>query len=334
MAPFLLILPVLLLAFSLFVLPAHASSAFTVQAVCLYNQSSGAASYTTLSAGSYRAYAGWVGGYVITIPASSQSGYLVVAGVFPIRATGTYSSWYTPTSYYIVPNSQYYLSSSGSGPIPHRFTNTDEPLREQNGPFDGVIYVPAHSSPLYLYVLSAYDATKSNYGAYQLSNAFISFVPDSSGASDLSSLLQQQLQQLQAINTNMQNIYNELLSSSGSSQGQLQQLQDINNNIQNIFNEVTNNTYLSDSEELRDEVSEIAQQIDDMADQLRELVARPPAEDIVPSIGDMLKPSDEASQVGLDMVGGIFSNRLIMALMTMVLTFSIIRYILYGKVGK
>lgn len=239
-------------------------------------------------------------GVRITIPASNVGGYLISAGYMPanvhVNSSGVTSGWGTIKSQTnnSYMSSYYYLSSNANA-----YLSADG----LSDVFSGVIYIPAHNNVLYLYLYN-YVSTNANYytAVYVSNGAFASFVPDSDGSSD-------------------------------SAQQQLQQLQQINNNIKNIYNEISNDSELANAEALLDQMEKLTDTIEDMSQQLQEIVARPPAESIIPSIGDALTPSDEASELGMDALSSAFSFRPITILLGIVLTFAIVRYVLYGKAG-
>lgn len=140
-------------------------------------------------------------GYVITLPPTSQSGYIYVSGILPIYLYSSSSgdvpnSWSSPSSSssplirYTAPT--YYFLSDDFIPYGADFSNFTE------YPSIGSFYVPAHDNSLNLYVISYFTrqngSTTTYYygaGAYMSPNASVYFIPDSSyqTSSDLSAIL-------------------------------------------------------------------------------------------------------------------------------------------------
>lgn len=240
------------------------------------------------------------GGYRVTIPASAVSGYLVIAGYYPIISTnsGTNGNWFTPTNSYLVMYSYSILSSDPSGLFP---TYADDGRSTFSGtPFDGIIYIPAHDDPLYLFVGSGSNATgTTNYGAMTTSNASIYFVPDS--ISDNSEVV-------------------------GG-------LSEINVSIQNIINQITSSPELNaDSEAMVEQMEQLQDRIDELTQQIEENTNRPPPEDLVPSIPPvMVSPSDPAAIDGRKAISDMLSSSFLTTFLLMVFSLAFLRYVLFGK---
>lgn len=139
-------------------------------------------------------------GYVITLPPTSQSGYVYVSGILPVYALSTTSTdvtneWTSPpagSTYIRYTAPMYYFLSDDFVPYTSDFSNfTDySPI--------GSFYVPAHDNAINLYAVSYYQQQRNNNtmtyygaGAYMSPNASVYFIPDSSyqTSSDLSAIL-------------------------------------------------------------------------------------------------------------------------------------------------
>lgn len=116
--------------------------------------------------------AGDLGGYVLRIPASSVDGYYIVSGLTPIYSTSNYNL-----------SPSYYLSRNTSEILSHALSNTSfYPT------FYGIIFIPAHTSYLYLYV---YVSIRSGQFGYYYNSPSLYFYPSSSMSTDYTSLLNQ-----------------------------------------------------------------------------------------------------------------------------------------------
>lgn len=201
------------------IMPLASISGYTVDAFCSYqyNQNSttpGVTNFFTsssLTSGNCQVYGvgGSIGsrryGFRVTIPASSVPGTLSIVGLAPALVGGTNSgtiSGWTSVS----------VSSGGLGSgASSYFLGSSSTLLTVTGsdqsypPFDGSIYIPAHSSTFYLYVFSSVQATNSTnwlMGAVYYSGATLSFTPDSSVS--IGSTLSQILTAINNVNTSTQ----------------------------------------------------------------------------------------------------------------------------------
>lgn len=116
-------------------------------------------------------------GFYILLPASSSSSLLTVSGVFPVSSSSSLTStgWVTSSSNFIFP-ATYFFSGSTSVSSSPMLSNGTNALRT-NWDNDSVsLYVPSHSSPLYLYFMSTPSGTGISalgYGASYSSGASI-----------------------------------------------------------------------------------------------------------------------------------------------------------------
>lgn len=231
------------------------------------------------------------GGIIIEIPANQQSGYLTVAGMFPITcATKNGSGWGAHASGSVgqIWAPSYVISSNLS--YAGLTTNDNAP----SGPFPGMIFVPAHTQTLYLYLFAA-NSSATYRGGIVLPNAFIQFLPDTDQSSTV----------LQQILTQITNIKNEITSST------------------------VDNQY---SQEIVDQMDDLLEQIEDLTQQIEDVTFRPPPDTILPSPpADLLPPVDPAGQLGFEAVTSILSLPLILSFLLMVFTLALIRYVLFGK---
>lgn len=286
---------VLMLLLNSIVIPVGASQVvdYNVSAFVGGNSTSGTSSSTSLSPGSAYLFGSPtpVGGYSIQIPPNEQSGYLIVAGISPIRTTSSPGSgWVSASSYsYEVP---YYFLSTVSG-----YGYNPPGIME---PFSGIVYVPAHSVTLYLNVYGYNNSTAASYwGAQRFTRATIQFVADSGDASsDIVAGLQQ-------VNQSIQNVYNEIQSSS------------------------EDNEY---AEQLLDELQGIMDSIDELTQQIEDNTNRPPPDDIVPSMPPVfVAPSDIPSQDGRTAITDILASSILTNILIMVFSLAFLRYVLFGK---
>lgn len=246
---------------------------------------------TALSKGSTRIYGSvgsYTGGYIVTIPANTQSGYLVVAGYLPAMSYTSVSGWGSPPLInYPVPF--YVLSSSNT------FAPTVLNSHDDGQPFTGVVYVPAHTNTLYLFVYAGQAGTGVYLGAYSASNAFINFVPDTDSSGPL----------LQQILSQLQDIKSEVTSSPDDNQA-----------AQAIVDQI---------EQTMEEIEELNKQIEDNTN-------RPDPDDLLPSAPvELLPPSDDAAVAGYEAVSSILASPLMLSLLVMVFTLAFVRYVLFGK---
>lgn len=245
------------------------------------------------------------GGYIVTVPANAQSGYLVVAGYNTITyASKPSNGWASVSSGYFVTEPYYYISSSISS-TPMDFTN-DDAYPFNGEPFTGIVFVPAHTSTLYLVVYGKQtnQAAQNYNGARALSNAFINFVPETAGP-DYSSILQQILSQLQGLKSDASSILGQVTSTPEENQA-----------AQAIVDQI---------EQTMEEIEELNKQIEDNTN-------RPDPDDLLPSApAELLPPSDDAAAAGYEVVSSILASPLMLSLLVMVFTLAFVRYVLFGK---
>lgn len=232
------------------------------------------------------------GGFYVHIPPSAVGGYLITSGLRVIRS-GSYTSW---TNVFGSDNTyvpQYYILGTGSPLLPNgsAYTNIGQP-------YTGITYIPPHSAALYLTVYGSTNQNPGSYGCFYGSTAVMQFVPDTGGgSSDVVAGLQQ-------VNQSIQNVYNEIHSSPEQD---------------------------AESQQMLEELEKISDQIEELSQQLDAVIERPPADQVIPSIGEIIKPPDEAAETGMEALGSLFSSPLVVSLLVMAISFSIIRYVLYGK---
>lgn len=239
-----------------------------------------------------------VGGYVVTIPANVQSGYLIVAGYVPIFLSSVSGSGWVNAANpnHEVPN--YVLQSNPQ----LASLGTNQGATDVGSPFSGVVYIPAHTNTLYLIVYGTGRAEKR--GARSLSGAFINFVPESAG-SDYSSILQQILSQLQGLKAEASSILDQITSTPEENQA-----------AQAIVDQI---------EQTMEEIEELNRQIEDNTN-------RPEPDDLLPSApSELLPPSDGAAVVGYELVTSMLSSPFMLSFLLMVFTLAFIRYVLFGK---
>lgn len=230
-------------------------------------------------------------GYVVTIPANNQSGYLITAGFFPARrlSGSSTTAWATVNNgnLGIVATTNYVLSSSFITP----YANV-----VQADSYHGYIYIPAHTQPLYLYVFE-YVSGSNGEGALALSNAFINFIPESSGGSDTTNQILQQVQ----------NIYQSLQSSTEQ------------NNV---------------SSELLQQMNETLAEINDLVNIINQNTNRPNSGDVLPSLlPTITDKSDVGVQDFYSAMGSFMENQIILTLMLVAATMMLVRYVFFGKSG-
>lgn len=285
------------------------------------------------------------GGYRLLIPPNDVSGYLIVAGNYPVYMASTNtSSWITSGSP-IIMSSYYSLSSS---------PNYIDRLLE---PFTGIVYIPAHTETLYLYVGQTFDREVSSnstaYGAMRTSYAIDYFIPDTGGA-DYSALLQ-------TINASIQSVYQALLangqtesaisdklvemantlqsvlsalqSSGGDVSSIVSALDDVNTKLQSTLDQITSSVSDNDyTQQILDDMDQLMEKIDDLTQQIEDNTNRPPPEDIVPSIPpQLLPPTDETAIAGRNAISGILSSPFFVTFLLMVFSLAFLRYVLFGK---
>lgn len=287
------ILTAVVILLSSIVVPVSASQVVDYQVYAFSGHAGGGAQSIELPLNSTYAYgsSAFVGGYSILIPPSDVSGYIVVTGIYPIISSTSGSGWYSPSSYNSL--TPYYHLSNGS------FAFFQPNSKDGGEPFTGICYIPAHSQNVYL-VVYGYNGTATNngyFGARRVSGSRIFFVPDNDRAGDVVSGLQQ-------VNQSIQNVYNEIHSSPEQD---------------------------AESQQMLEELEKLSDQIEELSQQLDTVIERPPAEQVIPSIGEIIKPSDEAAETGMEALGSLFSSPLVVSLLVMAISFSIIRYVLYGK---
>lgn len=292
------ILIALTILLSSFVVPVGAAQTvnYTVYAFRGGYASTDTAQSTVLNTNSRLVFASMnttVGGYSIAIPPNTQSGYFLVAGIFPIRAyTVSGTGWQTPSQYEFA-NPYYFISSQIGG----AFTPPNSPE-----PFSGIVYIPAHTTTIYLNVYGYSTGQAYPWGAYRLSGSIMQFIPDVSGDSSGTDRV---IQQLQQVNQSIQNVYNEIQSSP------------------------EDNQY---AEELLEELKSIMDTIDELTQQIEENTNRPPPDDIVPSIPPvLLAPSDVPSQDGRTAITDILASSFLTNILIMVFSLAFLRYVLFGK---
>lgn len=232
-------------------------------------------------------------GYYVAIPPNTQSGYLIVAGYYPVRSTVTGSGWFTPSTYYLS-RPTYYFSSNAPTVVSNESAVPDY--------FDGIVYVPAHTSTIYLVVYSG--GASGRNGVYCASNSFINFIPDTGGA-DYSSILQQILTQLQNLKSEASNILGQVTSTPSQDQA---------------------------AQAIVDQIEQTMQEIEELNQQIEDNTNRPPPDELLPTApAELLPPSDGAAVVGYDAVSSILASPLMMSLLVMVFTLAFVRYVLFGK---
>lgn len=231
------------------------------------------------------------GGYMVTIPPNVQSGYLIIAGYMPVVSTSVVpDNWSIATNYNTLYSLKYIFSSSPT-------------LIEDDSIFDnvfnGVVYVPAHNSTLYLIVSSRYSEIPYGYGVRRLSNAFINFIPDSPDNSS------------------------EVVGG----------LTEINQSIQNIINQITSSSEANaDSEAMVEHMEQLQERIDELSQQIEDNTSRPPPEDLVPSIPPvMVSPSNPAAIDGRKAISDMLSSSFFTTFLLMVFSLAFLRYVLFGK---
>lgn len=244
-----------------------------------------------------------IGGFSIAIPPSNVSGYLVVAGIYPVAANSKSSGtgWYEPSDYER-PICYYFFAASIS--LRSNMSSVGGSAADDAEPWTGIVYVPAHTGTLYLNVVCHQSyATTYGKGALYGSTAFINFVPDT--------------------------------SDSGGSKDIIVQLEQIVQNIQNIQQEITSSPEQNaQAQEMVEQMQETLDEIRDLVQQIEENTSRPPPEEILPTINpDITNPSDPAAQTALQAVGDLFGNSLITNLLLIVITLAFVRYVLFGKAG-
>lgn len=250
------------------------------------------------------------GGFVVTIPANTQSGYLIVGGLYVVSASQQVSTGWT--SSYGYPGSSTYLMLTG--PYYYGLSSRDEPYA-LSAPFDGVVYIPAHTSTLYLFVgvQNYYETSTStdsaNLGAFYSSAAYVQFVPEQSAgltSGDISTSIDN--------SQTLQNVYNQL---------------------QQTFNEIVSSDEQNDtSQAILDDLNNLMSQIDALNEQIAQNTNRPDPGDLVgklPGMDDYIHPGDGAASTGLSAVSNILGDSFIMPIILMVLGLAFVRYVLFGK---
>lgn len=243
----------------------------------------------------------YAGGYRVTLPPNSQSGYLIVAGYMPLGSTNTATpangSWGSPAgTIYILP-AYSVVSSSPTAYFPN------PSISGQGDSFNGIIYIPAHSVTLYLFVGSWFtqDVPSNVYrfGAASAPDASIHFIPDVPNGSS------------------------EVVGG----------LTEINQSIQNIINQITSSPEANaDSEAMVEHMEQLQDRIDELTQQIEENTNRPPPEDLVPSIPPvMVSPSDPAAIDGRKAISDILSSSFLTTFLLMVFSLAFLRYVLFGK---
>lgn len=269
----------------------------TVTAFCggtLSTSSSTTFSTTSVSPGSIVSAGGNIanryGGFYFQLPSSSFSGYLIVAGLQLITSVRSSNGWGAPTKYQFI-NMYYYISTEP--PSSHGVDLADG----EGAPFSGIVEVPAvMDTNLYLVV---YGDT----GTGSSSNRTIGV---SYSSSSVFRYVSSSYTSLTSVTTILNNILNELRSSSSQD---------------------------ASSAAFIEQVEGIMQQIDDLVDRINENTNRPPIESLLPSPpGELLQPSDPVSMLGYSTVSSILETPFLLTVLFMVITLAFLRYVLFGKV--
>lgn len=224
-----ILFPLLILTILLTVKRADAATVVDYPVTVFSGAVGGTSSSTTFDSDLRKVYATatYVGGYSIQIPASDVSGYMIVAGYYPITSNASGSGWFVPSSYQVL--TPFYQITTGFAPYAYTDSVTGQP-------FTGIVYIPAHSQTIRLTVYGHRDSTRN--GAGRSSNAIMYFVPDNEATGDVVSGLQD-------INQSIQNIYNEIQSSPEDDQYAdelLEQLQGIMDSIDELTQQIEENT--------------------------------------------------------------------------------------------
>lgn len=285
------------------------------------------------------------GGYIITIPANTSPGYLIVAGIYPATASISQSNSWQSTNGYIQRPGYYSLTS-----------NISTTPSASDSPFDGIVYIPAHNTTLYLVVGDYYLDTSANVignGAVRISSAYIGWFADNSSP-DYTSILQSINSSLQliyqailtngqtetAINDKLADMANTLLSilsalqsNSGNVSGIVSALDTVNDKLQSTLDQLTSSDDDNElTQQILDKMDELMEEIDELNLTINDKANRPPPEDIVPSMPpQLLEPTDPSAIEGRNFITDLLSSQFFLTFLLMVFTLAFIRYVLFGK---
>lgn len=286
---------------------------------------------TNLAGGDTRVYANanlQGGGYYVVLPPNDSSGYLIVAGYYPIYATKadstSWSSAFANSYVRLLPYA--FLTSDVTFFLADRNVNSDSPLAGDS--FSGIIYIPAHSTTLYLVIQGYSYTTLSGYfGVQKTYNASVHFVPDPDVTPP------NYTSALNELNAKLQALYNLIASQNGNIDGIVSQLSSIVDSLSSIAEQLTSSSEMnSEAEAIVEQMEQLQDRIDELTQQIEENTNRPPPEDLVPSIPPvMVSPSDPAAIDGRKAISDILSSSFLTTFLVMVFSLAFLRYVLFGK---
>lgn len=201
--------------FSNYSIPSTSSSVAYVKGL----STSSSTSFNLITAGVY-----------VTIPANTSDSYVYISGLYPYFLATSNTSWYTtsspPTSGIVAPSMSYFVAR----------TSIQAPTMTSGSDFNGIIFLPAHSQSLNIYLYATIPGSYnglilSGGGAYVMQNAFVSVVNVST---PYSSVLNNIYSRLGTVTSNLSTI----IQNQSNTNTSLSSIKD------NTANTVTN-TYLS-----------------------------------------------------------------------------------------